>query len=194
MSQFFTNYNKINYNIEKQFPITTTNSVNLLNRIKLKDMVRRKLTTFYPYEIKEFERPDTVAYDYYGTVNLTWLILIANDIIDPYYEWPLFGTSLTNFIISKYGSLEQARAGVHHYEKIIRNESKIFIDSDNDFKRILEKTAIIDEETYNELDQSERRIISYYDHEIILNERKRNILLIDKAYSSQIQKEFRILY
>ena len=59
MSEFFKNYSKINYNIEKQLPIITTSSVNVMNRVKLRDLVKKNLTSFYPYIIKDYERPDS---------------------------------------------------------------------------------------------------------------------------------------
>lgn len=193
MSNFFANYPKINYNINKDFPVTTTKSVNILNRIRLKNFIKTNLVSYYPYVIKDFERPDTISYDYYGTTVLSWLILLANDIIDPLYDWPLFGKSLDNYIVSKYGSLEDSRINVHHYEKIIRSSYEIMTD-DGFLRKVNEKTAIIDENTYNETPASERRIISNFDYEILQNEKKRNILLIDRRYSLQIQQELRTLY
>jgi len=192
MSQFFENYNKINYNMDKNFPVTTTKSVNLFNRVKIREIVKNKLTAYYPYYIKEFERPDTISYDYYGSVNYTWLVLMANDIIDPQYQWPLFGSAMTNFIVKKYGSLEESRANIHHYEKIIRPEQ--IVNTEDGYKKVLEKTVIITEETYNETSINLRKAITNFEYEIIKNDLKRNIVLIDKNYANQIQKEFRTLY
>ena len=193
MSNYFANYPKINYNINKDFPITTTTAVNILNRIKIKDFIKTNLVSYYPYIIKDFERPDTISYDYYGTTIMTWLILLANDIVDPVYEWPLFGKSLDNYIVSKYGSLEDSRINVHHYEKILRPSTEIMTE-DGILRKINEKTVIIDEETYNTTDINERRVVSNFDYEILENEKKRNILLIDRRYSLQIQQELRTLY
>ena len=192
MSEFFKNFSKINYNIEKQLPIITTSSVNVMNRVKLRDLVKKNLTSFYPYIIKDYERPDSLSYDYYGNVRFTWIILLANDIIDVHYDWPLFGISLTNYISSKYGSIEQAQTSIHHYEKILRQETQILVDES--YKRILEKKVIIDEQSYLETDSGLRNAVTNYDYEIIENEKKRNIILIDKSYVSQIEKEFRNLY
>jgi hypothetical protein len=192
MSQFFENYNKINYNMDKNFPVTTTKSVNLFNRVKLREIVKNKLSAYYPYYVKEFERPDTISFDYYGSVNYTWLVLMANDIIDPQYQWPLFGSALNNFIIKKYGSLEESRANIHHYEKIIRPEQ--IVNTEDGYKKVLEKTVIITKETYDETDNDLRKTISNFEYEIIKNDLKRNIILIDKNYANQIQKEFRTLY
>ena len=62
------------------------------------------------------------------------------------YEWPLFGDDFENLIIEKYGSVADARTGIHHYEKILRSE----VPASADQSKVLEKVAIIDKETYDD--------------------------------------------
>lgn len=57
---------------------------------------------FLPYTIKEGERAEDIAYHYYGDANYAWLVYLANDIIDPYHEWPLDPRTFDNYIIDKY--------------------------------------------------------------------------------------------
>lgn len=193
MSEFFRNYPKINYNIEKIRPLTTQRSVNILTRVKIRESILSNIMSYYPYVIKERERPDTLSYLYYGSVSYTWLILIANDIIDPYYDWPLFGEDFDNYIKNKYVSIDAARESIHHYEKILTPEYQIV--TDNGIEKIREKTVIIDKDTYDsDADVQSLRTITNYEYEVIQREKKRNIILIDEYYVKSLQDEFRTLY
>ena len=63
-----------------------------------------------------------------------------------------------------------------------------------DSDRILEKTVHIDKTTYDSLSSTETKSISNFDYEILENESKRNIILIEDVYAQQILDESRTLY
>ena len=63
-----------------------------------------------------------------------------------------------------------------------------------DTERILEKTVHVDKKTYDNLIASERKSISNLDYEVLENESKRNIILIEDVYAQQILEESRTLY
>ena len=63
-----------------------------------------------------------------------------------------------------------------------------------DTERILEKTVHVDKNTYDNLLASERKSISNLDYEVLENESKRNIILIEDVYAQQILEESRTLY
>mgnify|MGYP001384645010 CR=1 FL=1 len=190
MSEFFKNYKTFFYNMDKVKPVRGTLATSLLSRVNVNNEVLKNISSFYPYRIKEFERPDVIAHQYYGSSDYTYLIFLANQIQDPLYDWPLFGNDLKKFIEEKYGSLDSARTGIHHYEKILRSGSNATADT----SKILEKVAIINEETYNDLPETERKIIYNYDYEIMKNNEKKEIVLIDNTYSKQIMNELRSIY
>ena len=190
MSDFFRNYPTGFYNIDKVKPVRGTFSTNILTRIKAKPEIFKNVFTYYPYRVEEFERPDTLASKYYGSSDFTFLIFLANDITDPMYEWPLFGDDFENLIIEKYGSVADARTGIHHYEKILRSE----VPSSADQPKVLEKVAIIDKETYDDTAEASRKIIYNYDYEVIENNKKKNIVLIEDIYAKQILNELRNFY
>ncbi len=121
---------------------------------------------------------------------LVFLIFLANNIQDPLYDWPLFGNELTNFIKEKYGSVDSARTGVHHYEQIIRSE----VNKTADTPKVLEKVVVVNKETYDLLGETKRKIIYNYDYEIIKNNAKKQIVLIEDIYTKQILQELRSLY
>lgn len=190
MSDFFRNYNAFYYNMDKVKPIRGKLATNLLSRVNITSNVLRNITSYYPYRIKELERPDIISQEYYGSPDLVFLIFLANNILDPLYDWPLFGNDLRNLIEEKYESLDSARTGIHHYEKILRNESPKTADT----PKILEKVAVIDKETYDTLSATEKKTIYNYDYEIMKNNAKKEIILIDNTYSKQVLKELRSIY
>lgn len=57
---------------------------------------------YYPYTVKEGERPEDIAQFYYGSVDYVWLVYIANNIVDPYHEWPMDTQTFNNYLVEKY--------------------------------------------------------------------------------------------
>jgi hypothetical protein len=66
---------------------------------------------FLPYTVSEEDRPEDIAYYYYGSTEYTWLVLLANNIIDPYHQWPLKEDDFNKYLIKKY----QQQSGVSGY-------------------------------------------------------------------------------
>ena len=191
-SEFFANYPRIAYDISgtnSTVPDYTV-AVNLLIRSKLKDAVEDDVTVYYPYIVPEGMRPDVLSYQYYGDTIYTWTIFLVNNIVDPYWEWPLSYKDFREYVSDKYGSIETAQSQIHHYEKIARariEQTKI-VDVVPEYK--LE----IDYQTYTETDASEREIIYSYGYEHDLNEAKREIQLIDASFIQNVQDEARGLF
>ena len=50
-------------------------------------------------------------------LNIYWVILQVNEIIDVHNQWPLSSYELDDYILRKYGSYEKA-GEAHHYETI----------------------------------------------------------------------------
>ena len=191
-SEFFSNYPRIAYDISgtnSTVPDYTV-AVNLLIRSKLKDAVEDDVTVYYPYIVPEGMRPDVLSYQYYGDTIYTWTIFLVNNIVDPYWEWPLSYKDFREYVSDKYGSIETAQSQIHHYEKIARariEQTKI-VDVVPEYK--LE----IDYQTYTETEASEREIIYSYGYEHDLNEAKREIQLIDASFIQNVQDEARGLF
>lgn len=92
---------------------------NIFRRYKLRDDVKRLAFQFYKYQIPLDSSPERVAYDIYGDSDLYWIVLLVNDIIDPYEQWPLDTETLEQSVYSKYPDPD----GVHHYETYKRFDS-----------------------------------------------------------------------
>ena len=87
---------------------------NILKRVKLRSGIRSGSFLFDKYDVREGERPEDIAFKYYGDPELHWVILMTNDITDRYYQWPLTQPQFQEHLEDKYG-LANIDA-VHHYE------------------------------------------------------------------------------
>jgi len=105
---YFENFNNIIH--------TQTFAKNILSRSKFVSSLLKNEYALLPYEIKEGERPDTIAHEYYGDARYAWLVYLSNEIYDPYYDWYLSQTDFDKYIAKKYGSVETAMATILHYQ------------------------------------------------------------------------------
>ena len=192
MSEFFANYPRIAYDISGTNSVAPdyTVAVNLLIRNKLRDAVADDVSLYYPYVVPEGMRPNVLSYQYYGDTIYTWTIYLVNNIVDPYWEWPLSYKDFREYMSDKYGSVETAQGQIHHYEYIARARAEVTGTSDPVPAYRLE----IDYQTYTETAADEREIIYSYGYEDDLNEAKREIQMIDAAYIQTVQDEARGLF
>lgn len=61
---------------------------NIFSKLKLNKIFEND-TLFVDYRISDGDTPETLAYNLYDTKELFWIILITNNIVDYYYDWPL---------------------------------------------------------------------------------------------------------
>lgn len=191
MTQYFSNFPSIQYKLPGMPNSLLVTDVT--KRFVLRDFYRRSLIDFYRYDVIEGQRPDNIAYEFYGDSDLDWLILLPNEMLDPYYEWPRTQNELNQYIRNRYGSVSNAEATVHHYEQIIQNNSTART-PEGEILDIPEKTLIVDQTTYTSLSPSERKLITVYDFEISKNERNRTIDVIKPIYIPAILDAFGSLY
>lgn len=97
MSRYFTNFPLTEYK-GKQIR-------NITNRSKIRDEILSDPFIFLPYTVSDGEKPETIAQLYYGSVDDTWLVLLANNMTDPYYDWPMTDEEFDQYFIDKYKEL-----------------------------------------------------------------------------------------
>lgn len=91
----------------KYFPNTIHNQKLLRDITRRVDFTQTSLADpylFLPFTIQEGEKPEDVAYYYYGDVKYTWLVYLSAGVIDPYKDWPLDNQQFHSYIIKKYAS------------------------------------------------------------------------------------------
>lgn len=92
----------------RTFFYANTLATNIFSRVKLDDSIASDASIYYPYEVKEGERPDHIANNYYNDPTLDWLVYFSNKLLDPYFEWPMGQFEFDRYIVDKYGSIEEA--------------------------------------------------------------------------------------
>ena len=185
MSEFFQHYPQVSYDITGIKPIKTKTAINIMVKAKIKNIIQNDIVNYFSYTIPESERPDITAFKVYGDVKFTWLIFLINDIHDPIFEWPLNSREFGGYVKNKYGSLSSAKNTIHHYEQIVRQR----IEATGTSEAIPLACLEVDVTTYDALDAADRNIVYCYDWEIIRNDAKRDIKLIDRKYVSDILSE-----
>ena len=124
MSRFFDKFPLVQYTINKQLFSEYDIATNLLFRIGIiKEVMENNINAYYLYAVLDGERPEIIAEKVYGDAEAHWIILYANDIYDPYYDWPMDSRTFDKYIADKYGSIAWAQTNYHHYEKVITREN-----------------------------------------------------------------------
>ncbi len=72
-------------------------------KTKLVKQALQKPFSYTPYIITDADRPDILAYKFYGDPDLHWIILLANNVVSIYDEWPVTDMVLKQSIIAQYG-------------------------------------------------------------------------------------------
>ena len=99
---FFSKFNTVSY----VFDVATGNSnqaVNILNSARFIDFFpERSNKTYVDYIVKDGEKPEHIADRVYRRSDYHWIILMSNEIYNPYFDWPLSSSELDSYVQSKY--------------------------------------------------------------------------------------------
>lgn len=189
---------------------------NLFKRGKIRDDIFGNLMYFDKYQIIGDERPDNVAFKYYGDSTLDWVVLLSNNILNIQTEWPLPQNIFDKIMLEKYGSYESLYSvgsvnGVfyppHHCETVEIRDSNgmvvlpkgiqvpytqnLFISPDGtniitravpDFSFTYFDSLLRQEIFVPNIDAA--TLVTNYDYEIGIEDKKRNIFLLKREYFS----------
>ena len=97
---YFSSFPQIYYNLDNTKRETLVRDI--LHQLQLKRGLLNSGGVFYTYEVKEGERPEDIAHKLYGDATLHWVILIMNDIVNPFFDWALASDDLDRLIQKKY--------------------------------------------------------------------------------------------
>lgn len=187
MSQYFSYLPNIKVGIPEQ-DTSLKNYIeikNIFRRVKASSQTLRDLTYFEKYTIRGDAKPYNVSYDVYGTPKYEWLILLVNDIVNVYKEWPLSAREFEIMIREKYGV--QGELETHHYEtKEVKDlQGNVIVPAgmtvDENFTKRLGPNLLAGEQIFEN--------ITYYEYEMRLNESKRNIYMPYPEALFTIEKE-----
>lgn len=137
VSPYFNNFPKVDYKVDN----STETVTNIIKRYGILRDVLSNAGSYVLYEVEDGETPELLAEKMYRDAGAGWIILYANQIIDPQFDWPLSDENFRKYIVNKYGSIANAATSIHHYEKVV--ETRV---GDETYKR----TYLIGKERYTE--------------------------------------------
>ena len=185
----------------------STIMTNLMARVSIMPEILKNPMVYYKYDIQDGDTPEIVAHKYYDDSYRYWIVLFANKMLDPQWDWPLNSLQFNEYVNDKYGNTLN---NLHHYEKVITKTTR----GTDDDQTVTEKFTISGEEFVGLLYSHPFGIdpvrtfplpigfvditiqptpITNYEYEMNLNESKRNISILNSKYVDQLEKEFQDL-
>ena len=83
----------------------------IFRRVKVKSNAKGNIVEFDYYDVQDGETPEIIAFKYYGDAELHWTILVVNDIIDYYTDWPMSVQRFEQYMNDKYENLGLCKDG-----------------------------------------------------------------------------------
>jgi hypothetical protein len=188
---YFRYFPKVAYDVrgvdnDKQYDLIT----NLLSRVLVKchgwsdeDGSAHEalvgICHYQKYLIRDGDRPDTLAYQFYDDSELHWLIMYANglSISNPWYDWPMMQGTLSKFVTKKYGVGNEYLT--HHYE----DTNGYMVDYQDQTGAVAELSTATPSAT----------IVTNFLYEERLNDSKRTIRIMQRQYIDLVIEEFKRL-
>jgi hypothetical protein len=175
---YFRLFPRLQYTLDNKASFQTIEDI--LRRVLIKNDYKINRSSYQLYDVADGETPEIVAHKFYNNTGYHWIILHANEIIDPRFDWLMSEYDLQMYCKEKYG--EGNVYALHHYEWVIN------VDTDAEKRLVLtpeQKEFLGPEETINYTET-----ISNYEYESRLNEEKRTIRIPVKELVEEIKKEF----
>ena len=148
---------------------------NIFKRAVIRDDLFDEVVAFTKYSVVGDERPDQVAYNFYGDSGLDWVVLITNNIIHVRDEWPMGNQDFLTYLNGKY--TDQELSNIHHYETRLITDSRertiqkagLFVPSDHSITYV--DNGVVKT-------QSQVKQVTFLEHETKLNDDKRQINIL----------------
>ena len=152
----------------------------ILRRVKLRTGIRTGTFLFDNYDVKDGENPEDIAFKLYGDAEYHWVVLMTNNVTDRYYQWPLTQPQFQEFLADKYGS--GSEDAVHHYE-ITQSSGPTSGSGPSDYSHMVECNS----------DEENPSIITNREYEQRIQDKYRQIRLLDPRYLGAFVEEFEAL-
>ena len=144
---------------------------NIFKRFDFRENIRKYGSIFTKWILRDDDTPEIIAHKLYGSTHYFWIVLMINKMFDPYFDFPMQEDMVHAYTEKKYGVENIHRT--HHYE------------SEETADPTTLPAGIIVDETY-----PHRVAISNLDHEIKMNDSRREILLLNPEYLEDVLAEF----
>tara|TARA_B110000977_G_scaffold74365_1_gene100603 strand:- start:655 stop:1152 length:498 start_codon:yes stop_codon:yes gene_type:complete len=147
----------------------------ILRRVKQRSAIKSGQFIFDTYDVRNGERPEDIAYKWFGDAELHWVILMTNNVTDRYYDWPMNDAQFEVYLDDKYTNPD----AVHHYE-ITKDSGDTTSQGPNDYSHKVE----VNSDTDNAVSISNRQ---YEERE---QDKKRAIRLLNQKFLPDFIAEF----
>ena len=147
----------------------------LMVRVKIRAKIMNEASLYDLYDIPEGETPEMTALKHFGSTHYHWIILLTNDIVDRYYDWPLSNFEFENYLKEKYTNPD----AVHHYE-IAQSSGKTNSEGPTDYDYLIE----VNSTTPGAI------AITNREYEERIQDKKRQIKILDASYLNLLIEEF----
>lgn len=177
------------------FPNITLNNNELLDitrGFKIRKDLLAKDELFHIYQLDAGEKPEDVANKFYNDPQDHWLILLVNQITDPFYDWYMSGSEFQEYLLDKYGS---GLNDPHHFidtktKEILTIPSGAYITPGYTAEDYIEDIAIVNTEAkFSHIDPSNLVTVTNEEYELDLNIKKRSIKILKPEYITQIKND-----
>ena len=169
---YFQEFEKIPYRLNR----TTKVAVNIFNSLIVQYKPAYDATLLYYYSVKDGQKPEHIAEEYYGSVKYTWIIILMNNIVDPFFDWPLSSHEFSSYVRGKYP-----------------NPNAIYAFVDNRTDRHVDD---VDHAKYQGFMNNNTMLphyitpVTFYQMEFDKNMKKMDIKLLNKRFLKQFTEQF----
>ena len=173
MQKYFETFPKRLYDLKGNGQQTLVTDI--FRRVKVRNNIKDNLALMSTYDVVPGDTPETISYKHFGSTDYFWIICLMNNITDRFYDWPLDYQAFEEFVKDKYDNPD----AIHHYEKTQSSGSQTG-NGPGDFSHKIEVNST----------DADAQSVSNYEYEQRLQDQKRQIKLLDKAYLNVFIEEF----
>ena len=176
MSRYFEQFPLMVYDIKANNNYKLVPDI--FRRVKTRNKIKNNIALLDAYDVADGERPEHVAYKIYGDTDFFWVVCMINNIENVYYDWPLSNLEFENYMKDKYDNAN----GIHHYEKTQSSGPQIG-GGPEDYSHKIECNST----------DSGAGPVTNFEYEMRIQDKKRQIKLLQPNYLNTFIDEFRRL-
>ena len=173
MPQYFETFPKRLYDIDNSGNDKVVTDI--FRRLKVREGIKDNLAMFATYDVQSGETPESISYKHFGSTDYFWVICLMNDVTDRFYDWPLSDQAFEEYVKEKYANPQ----AIHYYEKT-QSSGATEGNGPADYEHKIEVNST----------DADAQSVSNYEYESRLQDQKRQIKLLDKAYLNLFVDEF----
>ena len=174
---YFDQFPVIDYNLSGVNG-NTKEVTDIWRRVKVRSKIASNVSLYDLFDVPEGDSPETIAYKVYGDTAYFWIVCLLNNVVNRYHDWPLDEYNFQQFVADKYTNPN----AIHHYEKT-QSSGKQVGSGPSDYDHKIEVNS----------DTAGAESVSNIEYERRLQDKKRQIRLLQPAYLNSFIDEFRLL-